>query len=155
MATALPSGAALLECLKGELPRLIAAANQSQPPVSAVSSILVKRYGAEMQRTVVRQFIGLGIRALLEQAGYEVSYRGVRTNHDPIFRSGAIYRLRADSGNAAVADDSLDRMMKALRPDQASRAYRALLFHFPHLQDEADRTPSRKRSSKHKLLAPK
>ena len=147
---ALRNGAAMLETLKGELPRLIAAAKQSQPPVSAVSSILLERYGAEIQRNPVRQFIGLAVRAFLEEAGYEVDGRGIRTRGDPIFRTGAIYRPRVDGGNAAEADDALARMMKSLSPDQARRAFRTLLRRFPDLVDEVDRDLSKKPSGSSK-----
>jgi hypothetical protein len=134
--TALAIGAAVLETLKREKPGLIAAAEQKRPPVAAVSGILLKRFGEEVKRTSVRQFIGLATRAILEDAGYEVAYRGVRIRDDPIFRSGAVYRPRVDGGNAPAADDALDRMMASLTSDQAKRAFRALLHHFPNLRDE-------------------
>ena len=76
--TALPFGAAVLEALKREEPGLIAAAEQKRPPVAAVSGILLERFGEEAKRTPVRQFVGLATRAVLEEAGYEVAYRGVR-----------------------------------------------------------------------------
>jgi hypothetical protein len=132
--TALPFGAAVLETLKGEEPRLIAAAEQKRPPVAAVSGILLEMIGEEAKRPPVRKFVGLVTRAVLEKAGYEVAYRGVRITGDPVFRSGAVYQRRVDGGNAPAPDDALDRMMKSLTPDQAERAFRALLCHFPHLR---------------------
>jgi hypothetical protein len=142
--TGLAIGAAVLETLKREEPNLIAAAEQKRPPVAAVSGILLKRFGEEVKRTSVRQFIGLATRAILEEAGYEVAYRGVRIRGDPVFRTGAVYRPRVDGGKAPEADDALDRMMASLTSDQAKRAFRALLNHFPNLRDkDRGRTPPR------------
>src|ERR1700731_4774801 len=123
---------AILDPLKGERPSLLAAANEPRPPIGAVSKILVKRFGAEVRQTSVRQFVGLAVRGILEQHGFVVGCRGVRLRGDPVFRSGAIYRPRADGGNAPEAD-VLERMMRSLSPDEARCAFRALLFCFPDL----------------------
>jgi hypothetical protein len=135
-AMGLAIGGAILETLKKEKPNLIAAAEQKRPPVAAVSRILLKRFGEEVKRTSVRQFIGLATRAILEEAGYEIEYRGVRIRGDPVFRTGAVYRPRVDGGKAPEADDALDRMMASLTSDQAKRAFRALLHQFPNLRDD-------------------
>ena len=135
-ATGLAIGGAVLETLKREKPNLIAAAEQKRPPVAAVSRILLKKFGEEVKRTSVRQYIGLASRAILEEAGYEVESRGVRIRGDPVFRTGAVYRPRMDGGKAPEADDALDRMMASLTLDQAKRALRALLNHFPNLRDK-------------------
>ncbi len=132
-------GGAILETLKREKPNLIAAAEQKRPPVAAVSRILLKKFGEEVKRTSVRQFIGLATRAILEEAGYEVESRGVRIRGDPVFRTGAVYRPRMHGGKAPEADDALDRMMASLTLDQAKRAFRALLHQFPNLRDEVRR----------------
>lgn len=134
-AISLAIGPAIFEILKREKPSLIAAAKQSRPPVAAVSAILIKRYGAEVKSTPVRQFIGLAIRAILEESGYEIFQRGIRISGDPVFRTGAVYRRRV-SGSNAPADDALDRMMTSLTPEQAKRAFRVLLRHFPELSAE-------------------
>ena len=135
-ATALANGESILETLKSARNALIGAAKQSRPPVSAVSEILLEKYGAEIKKTPVRQFVGLAVRAILEEAGFEVAYGGVRINGDPVFRTGSVYRPRSDHYDAPEADDPLDRMLKALSPDQAKKAFRALLRHFPDLRDE-------------------
>lgn len=137
MSAATSFGADALETLKEEVPKMIEAINLSRPPVSVLGEILLKKYGAEIRQTTARQFIGLGVGAILQELGYEISARGVRISGDPVFRSGALYRLRVEGGNAE-ADDALDRMMKSLSPDQAKRAYRALVRHFPELKSEAN-----------------
>ena len=91
-ASALVNGTEILDALKGARRDLVASAKQSRPPVAAVSGMLLERFGAEVKRLPVRQFIGLAVRAILEDAGFEVAYSGVRINGDPIFASGSVYR---------------------------------------------------------------
>ena len=143
-ATALVNGEAILETLKGARSSLIAAAKKSRPPVAAVSEVLLKTRGDEVRQTPVRQFIGLAVRAILEEAGYEVAYTGVRINGDPVFRTGSVYRLRTDDNDAAKVDDALDRMMKSLTPDQAQHAFRALRRHYPDLGNEDNEIPKKR-----------
>ncbi len=149
-ATALVRGDEILETLKAARPKLIASAKQSRPPVAAVSALLLERHGVEVKQTPVRQFIGLAVRAILEEAGFEVAYTGVRIKDDPVFRTGSVYRLRSDDNDAPEADDALDRMMKALTPDQARRAFTALLRHFPDLRSEGIDGLPKKQPSKRK-----
>jgi hypothetical protein len=144
-AAALVNGQAILETIKAARRDLIAAAKQSRPPVAAVSALLLESHGAEIKQTPVRQFIGLAVRAILEEAGFDVAYTGVRIKDDPVFRTGSVYRPHTDDNDAREADDALDRMMKALTADQAQRAFRALLRHFPDLRDQ-DNELSKKRS---------
>ena len=145
-ATALVNGEAILETLKTARTRLIAAAKQSRPPVAAVSTTLLEKHGNEIKQTPVRQFIGLAVRAILEEAGFEVAYTGVRINGDPVFRTGSVYRLRTGDNEAPEATDVFDRMMKSLTPDEAQRAFRSLLLYFPDLRDEAAAAKPSKRS---------
>ncbi len=137
-ATSLVAGEAILATLKNEQTRLVAAAKQSRPPVAAVSGILLKKHGDTVMELPVRQFVGLAVRAILEEAGFEVAYTGVRINGDPVFRTGSVYRPHTDDNDAPEMDDVLERMMKALTADQARRAFRALLRHFPDLRDEGN-----------------
>ena len=152
-AMALQIGPAILEMLKAERPALIAAAEQQRPPVSAVSAPLLKKFGAmEMRQALARQIVGLGVRAVLDEAGFEVSHAGVRLKDDALFSTGAVYRRRSDNADVPDALDMFDRLAKALTPDEARRALRALLLHFPELQ--AEPAQSRKRSRKSNLVAP-
>jgi hypothetical protein len=145
-ATALVDGEAILGTLNAARARLVAAAKQSRPPVAAVSEILLEKHGDEIKKTPVRQFVGIAVRAILEEAGFEVAYTGVRINGDPVFRTGSVYKLREDNPAALEVDDALDRMMKSLTTDQAQRAFRALLRYFPNLCDEAAAAKPTKRS---------
>jgi hypothetical protein len=137
-ATALPIGLAILEMLQEERLALIAAAEQQRPPVSAVSALLLARFGAaEMKRALARQIVGLGVRAVLDEAGFEVSHAGVRLKDDVLFSTGSSYRRRSNTADAPDACGVFDRMAKALTLDDARRALRALLLHFPQLRAEA------------------
>jgi hypothetical protein len=151
--TALVNGEAILATLKAEQPRLVAAAKQSRPPVAAVSETLLNRHGDAITELPVRQFVGLAVRAILEDAGFEVAYTGVRIKDDPVFRTGSVYRPRSKDHDAAKADDALDRMMKSLSSDQAQRAFRALLRHFPDLRDEENRQVPKEQPTKRKRRA--
>jgi hypothetical protein len=137
-ATSLVAGEAILATLKNEQTRLVAAAKQSRPPVAAVSGILMKKHGDTVMELPVRQFVGLAVRAILEEAGFEVAYTGVRINGDPVFRTGSVYRPRTDDHEAPQQDDALERMLRALTPGQAARALRVLVRQFPNLLDESD-----------------
>jgi hypothetical protein len=150
MATAVPNGPAILETLKAERQTLIAAAEQSRPPVAAVSEILVNTHGEVVRKKLVRQFIGLSAGAILNEAGYRVAYTGVRIKGDSIFLTGSVYQRRVDDVDAPKAQDVLERLMKALTPDEATRAFRALLCRFPELLDEVDRDQSRRPSGSSK-----
>lgn len=108
----------------------------------------MERFGEEVKRTLVRQFVGLCVRAILYEAGYRVAYTGVRIKGDRVFRTGAVYQLRMDDADTREAQDLLERLMKSLSPDEARRAFRTLLCRFPDLLDEADRDQSRKLSGK-------
>lgn len=149
MATAVPNGLAIFETLKAAQQTLIAAAEQSRPPVAAVSEILVNTHGEVVRQKLVRQFIGLCAGAILNEAGYRVAYTGVRVK-DSIFLTGSVYQRRVDNVDAPKAQDVLERLMKALTPDEATRAFRALLCRFPELLDEVDRDQSRRPSGNNK-----
>jgi hypothetical protein len=136
-AATLVRGPEILEKLKTCRRDLITSVKKQRPPVSAVSQLLLDEFGQEIKRLPVKQFVGLAVRAILEEAGYEIAYSGVRIGDDPVFASGSIYRIRSDaSDDAPQIDDALERMLKGLTPDQASRASRFLRRHFPHVREE-------------------
>jgi hypothetical protein len=137
-AAALVNGQAILETIKAARRDLVAAAKQSGPPVAAVSETLLHKHGPEIKRTPVKQFVGLAVRAILEEAGFEVAYTGVRIKDDPVFRTGSVYRPRTDDHEAPQQDDVLERMLRGLTPDQAARALRILLRRFPNPVAEGD-----------------
>jgi hypothetical protein len=149
-AAAIPDGPAILESVKAARPELIAAAKQGRPPVAGISQMLLDKFGSEVRALRVKQLVGLASRAILEEAGFELTHSGVRIPGDPLFTTGSVYRLRADNQDAQQLDDALERMLMALTPSQASRAFHALLKTFPHLRHEGlgekPTTPSSKRA---------
>jgi hypothetical protein len=148
-ASSLVKGPEILRFLKASRPELVAAAKLSRPPVGAVSKTLLEKFGPEIKRLPVKQFVGLAVRAILEDAGFEVAYAGVRISADPIFTTGSVYRLRSEDGQEPPThDDALERMIKALRSDQAERALRALLRHFPNLIDEIQKNTGKPQPTK-------
>ena len=136
--TAVPRGPLILQTLEANRGALIAAAKASRPPIAAVSAILAEKFGTDVKERRVRQFIGLGVGAVLYDAGFEVSHTGVRVKGDPIFTTGSVYRLRVNDvdANAPEEGDVLERMMKLLTRDEAKRALRALKRYFPDLEEE-------------------
>jgi hypothetical protein len=135
-ASTLVSGPEILAALRRARRELIAMAEQSRPPVAAVSQMLLEKFGAEVKRLPVRQFIGLAVRAILEDAGFEVAYSGVKISEDPIFTSGSVYRNQSDQPRSpSEYDDAFERMLKALKPEQATRAVYLLNRYNPHLLD--------------------
>ncbi|WP_455960606.1 hypothetical protein [Methylorubrum aminovorans] len=114
----------ILELLFGAEIRkaLVAAAEAGHPPVAAVSRELVERIGAEKASlTNVKQFIGLCIRAVLEEEGFAVEGAGVRLSHDPVFKTGSVYR-RQDPQGSANASDLLLRFLESLNDEEAAVA---------------------------------
>ena len=152
-AATLVKGPEILETLKTRRRDLIASAKQSRPPIAAVSEMLLENFGPEIKRLPVKQFIGLAVRAILEEAGIEVAYSGVRISDDPVFTSGSVYKVRSNEGNGAPhIDDALERMLKALTPDQATRAFRVLRRYFPHLRDQGAEDEAKTRPKSRKPL---
>jgi hypothetical protein len=131
LAANISNGEAIFATLRDSLPQMIKAAGQALPAVTAVSRELNGKFGADMARTSVRQFVGLAIRAIMEGAGYEVAQQGIRINADPLFSVGAVYRRRADGG--LDGDDPLIQMLSALSNTQAKRAFQILTRKFPEL----------------------
>src|SRR4051794_33457896 len=86
--------------------KLIAAADEGVPPVSAISDDLRHRFDAvELKRPLVKQFVGLCVRAVLEEEGYEVYRTGVRIPADPVFTTGSAYRLMPDESTGATSSE--------------------------------------------------
>lgn len=130
LAANVSNGEAILALLRKSLPEMLAAADRSLPAVTAVSAALARKFSADMAHTPVRQFVGLAIKAIMEEAGYEVAQQGVRINDDPLFTVGAVYRRRAQA-QADATDDPLAQMLNALSPTQARRAFIILANRFP------------------------
>ena len=140
LAANVSNGEAILALLRKSLPEMLAAADRSLPAVTAVSAALARKFAADMAHTPVRQFVGLAIKAIMEEAGYEVVQQGVRINDDPLFTVGAVYRQRP-AVEESPNDDPLHQMLTALSPHQARRAHRILMERFPELGVGARKKP--------------
>jgi hypothetical protein len=119
-----PKGAEVLEFLSGAKGRklLVATAADGDPPVSAISGELAKILSAkDLKLTPVKQFVGLAVRAVLEEEGYEVARTGVWLGDDPVFSTGAVYQKSAQP-RAADADDFLERFVEMLSEAEMGRA---------------------------------
>jgi hypothetical protein len=71
---------------------LVAAAKAGVPPVASISEELKAKIGEEVTSLPVRSFVGICVRAILEEEGFEVAEKGVRISGDPVFRTGSVYR---------------------------------------------------------------
>lgn len=133
-APALIDGQELLEFVtaRGTRKKLIAAVESGVPPVSAISGELRQRFETMKTKSPVgKQFVGLCVRAVLEEEGYEACRTGVRLHRDPVFTTGSVYRRMGEQSAAEPADDALERMMGSLTEADALRAARALEKAFP------------------------
>jgi hypothetical protein len=96
--------------------KLIAAADAGAPPVTAISSQVVKLAGRDAKLPPVKQFVGLCIRAVLEQEGFQAAAKGVRVSKDPIFRTGSTYERKPAAAKGRVF---FARMVEALTDQEA------------------------------------
>lgn len=111
-----PKGADVLEFLNSAKGRklLVATAAAGDPPVSAISGDLTKILSAkDLKLTPVKQFVGLAVRAVLEEEGFEVARTGVWLGNDPVFSTGAVYQ-KVSKPSADAADDLLGRFVEML-----------------------------------------
>jgi hypothetical protein len=94
---------------------------ENVPPVSKISHLLQEHFTSEpdIAALPVRQFIGMAVRAILAEKGYEVEERGVRISGDPVFRSGSTYRLVTKDDEEE--EDLLVRFVGMLTKDELRR----------------------------------
>jgi hypothetical protein len=98
--------------------RLVGAAESGAPPVTAISGDLLKMVGARDSKLLpVKQYVGLCVRAVLEEEGFALADRGVRVSRDPVFRTGSTYR-RVEKTNA-TASPLLCRFIESLTKAEA------------------------------------
>jgi hypothetical protein len=117
-ARALHRGDEILEFLGQSAVRasLVAAAKAGIPPVASVSDKLKAKIGREIGSLPVRSFVGICVRAILEEEGFEVAEKGVRISGDPVFRTGSVYRpvnavaAHTEAGNIKILKAVLDAL---------------------------------------------
>jgi len=96
------------------------AALAGRPPAGAYSARAMALVGHETaQKAVFRQFLGLCVRVVLEEEGFEIARPRVRLRNDPLFTTGALYRRRTD---AEPTVDLLERLIDSLTAEEMVRA---------------------------------
>lgn len=121
-ARAVLHGQEILELVRSkECRRLIfEAAKAGVPPVTALSAIIIREIGEKDARSIpVKQFIGVCVRAVLEEDGFEVASRGVRVSNDPLFSTGATYQpIKPPSARLSI----LERFLRTLNEEEVREA---------------------------------
>jgi hypothetical protein len=129
MSNAMEGGRKILEHLQSSevRQRLAEAAERGVPPVTAVSATLLKAVGAAIMGTrIAKQFTGLAISSILEEAGFVPDRSGVRIRADGVFSTGAVYRKRLAQSDPAGRAPILQRILDALNPEERRWAARYL-----------------------------
>jgi hypothetical protein len=75
---------------------LVEGAQENMPSVSKVAVLLRDKFtAAVMAQPPVKTLVGMAVRAILAEEGYERVERGVRTDRtvDPVFSTGSVYAL--------------------------------------------------------------
>jgi hypothetical protein len=119
-------GAEILEFIRNPKTRrkLVAAAESGRPPVTGISEDLKELIGKDVKLQPIRQFVGVCVRAVLEEEGFQVADTGVRVSKDPVFRTGATYErsLVEKTKKSAL----LLRFIESLTEEEAKEALRLL-----------------------------
>jgi hypothetical protein len=103
--------------------RLIAAAESGAPPITAISGRLAKIVGArDVKLPPVKQFAGVCVRAVLEEAGFQVAAKGVRVSRDPVFRTGSTYERMVPTNKATF----LARLVQCMNDEEAGEVLELL-----------------------------
>lgn len=100
---------------------LVKAAEDGQPPVGAVSAQLIEIAGLNaLDTTKMKQFVGMCVRAIMEEEGYELADTGVWLGNDPLFSTGATYR-KASGTTVDNASEFFERFVAALTEAEAKQ----------------------------------
>jgi hypothetical protein len=125
-ARAVIDGPRILEFIQDPKTRqkLITAAESGAPPITAIGGRLAQLVGAkDVKLQPVKQFAGLCVRGVLEEAGFQVAAKGVRVSHDPVFRTGSTYeRIPAATKKASF----LTRLVQCMTDREASEVLELL-----------------------------
>lgn len=100
---------------------MAAAATEGIAPVSAVSGPLIEHFGNDVLDPKVRRFIGLAVRAVLDDLNFEPTSRGAKLPEDKLFSTGSIYRS-SNSETQTEVDALLARLIDALTVPELKRA---------------------------------
>jgi hypothetical protein len=124
---------------------LVAEAERGLPPVGGISEPLLKKFGhdpksrEEIVSLPVKQFVGLCVRAVLQEEGFEVAQKGVRVyDANRVFRVGSIYKrvgLERAEALAPSQGDLAEAMFARMSDDEALRAIRLIEKTHPRIRD--------------------
>jgi hypothetical protein len=106
---------------------LLEAVSKGLPPVTSISKplqVLAKAQSIDLEAMSVRQFVGAAVRAILEDEGFTIAEKGVRTPKDPVFRSGSVYKKRAPLRSGDT--DLIARLVASLNEQEARQALELL-----------------------------
>lgn len=120
----IPKGLELFEFLSSPNGRkmLRDATERGGPAVGGVSDALIERFGWALFRDpLMRRFVGMATRAIMDAEGYELARPIGRMRRDKLFSAGAVYRRRRDGDAAALGPDII-RSLDNLTPEQAKLA---------------------------------
>lgn len=99
------------------------------PAVGGVSDALIERFGWALFRDpLVRRFVGMATRAIMDSEGFELARPIGRMRRDKLFSAGAVYRRRRD-GDADALGLDITNYLDNLTPDQAKLAIARLRSH--------------------------
>ena len=138
-ARAVSDGPSILQFIASDevRPLLVKSATDQQPPVTAISKLLLEKFdGTKIKLLPVRSFVGLCVKAVLEIEGFEVAETGIRVPNDPLFRTGAVYRLagkKATEGQMSAESDILRAVAQTVTEQQAQSIIAMLQTRFPRL----------------------
>lgn len=105
---------------------LVTAADLGAVPVTAISTALLERFGAEvLDPPSMRQFIGIAVSAILQEEGFIVDRTGVRLRGDPLFGAGALFE-RAGVAPVERENSLLARLIDALDAEELRFAERRI-----------------------------
>lgn len=100
---------------------LAAAARDGVVPVSVISGRLREALGPELDNPSLRQFVGLCVVAVLEDAGFSVTRPRVRIAKDPVFGVGALFSRESTKGSEPHTS-ILQRFVDALTMEELKEA---------------------------------
>lgn len=87
---------------------LVEGAQENMPSVSKVAMLLRDKFtAAVMTQPPVKTLVGMAVRAILAEEGYERVERGVRTDRtvDPVFSTGSVYALIKEDDEPVEIDE--------------------------------------------------
>jgi hypothetical protein len=93
------------------------AIDDERPPVERLGALFLDEFGPAVRELPVRKLLGLCVRAILDEDGYQLVQSGVRIHDENgVFRTGSTYELKeaADEPEVYDVDDDDDLLAELL-----------------------------------------